>query len=303
MAGANRDGLERRSLVLVSEHRWFADALRAVLEPEGFSIHRVGGGSQALRDTAAANPDLVIIDERLPDIEAPELCARLCAGPLAASVPILVYSAHYGREESQAEALLSGAWGVIREPIRSRLLVAKLQRLLEIKAALDAAQQDRLADPETGLLNLKGLTHSLDALTALARRLGQSLSCVAVGPTEVGVGAGAAEQWRATADVCLANTRVSDVRGWVSSADVAVIAFDAHPDGAVRIVSRLNKAAAGIEGFVGDTPMSGGIVEVPIRLGTGGRPPVTSLSCLLSAQSALAEARESGGGVHIVNGA
>ena len=47
------------SVLLVTAHDWFASALQAVLEPEGFAFARVRSARLAVRDSTLVDPEIV----------------------------------------------------------------------------------------------------------------------------------------------------------------------------------------------------------------------------------------------------
>ena len=314
-------GVERDTVhvLLASSRDWFASALRVVLEPEGFSFSHVRSGEIAVRDSSMIDPDIVIIDEGLPDLSAPELCRELLEGPLKRSVPILVYSPNFWHEGEQAEAMKAGAWDIIREPIRSRLLVAKLDRLLQIKHLIETAAEGTLSDAQTGLFNLAGLMRTLPILGSLAERSNAALSCAVLGPTRPAVGQELERQRQDTARLFAEHTRMSDVCAWVGEADVALIAYDANLAATTMIVRRLSELSAHLgPDEEGATPISAGIVELtPSQFVTerraalaAGEPPsagvpvadqIASLSRFAAAQNALRHAKEAGGGIRIAD--
>ena len=114
--GPHTSAADAVNVMLVSAHDWFASALQAVLEPEGFVVARMRSARVALRDASQVNPDMVIIDEGLPDLDAPELASSLGRGVLKPSIPILVYSPNFWHENEQAAAMRAGAWDIIRSP-------------------------------------------------------------------------------------------------------------------------------------------------------------------------------------------
>ncbi len=309
------DGTERDDVrvLLTTSRDWFASALRAVLEPEGFSFAHVGSGEAALEEAARSTPGIVVIDEGLPDTTASELCSGLLSGVLPRSVPVLVYSPNFWHESEQAEAMRAGAWDIIREPIRSRLLVAKLDRLLRIKRLIEATEAEEIEDEEIGLFSLNGLVRTLPVLGSIAERSRAPLSCAVLGPTSPGAGSELARQRREAARLCTRHTRGSDVSGFLGEADIALVAYNADVAMTVEIVRRLADLAAGEEGHRA-VPLSAGIVALPIGgdrraaaagdgRGEGAEAPVSdriaSLSRFAAAQSALREAREAGGGVRV----
>ncbi|NNK47811.1 MAG: response regulator, partial [Gemmatimonadetes bacterium] len=253
------------NVMLVSAHDWFASALQAVLEPEGFVFARVRSARVAVRDASQVNPDLVIIDEGLPDMDAPSLASSLGRGVLKRSVPILVYSPNFWHENEQAAAMRAGAWDIIKEPVRSNLVVAKLRRLLEIKQLIESTEQGSLSDMATGLYNLAGMMRMLRVMGSTARRHGASLTCVVVGPTEKpGPGSLDALRERA-ARLWGEGIRESDACGWVDSSELGIVAYGTDAAGATTLVRRLTETTAEDPTAEGLTPVSAGIVELTSR--------------------------------------
>ncbi len=317
---ASRDSIDRGAaevrVLLASGRDWFASALQAVLEPEGFSFVRVRSGEVTLRDASLIDPDIVIVDEGLPDMKAADLCRALSTGAASRSLPVLVYSPNFWHETEQAEAMWAGAWDIIREPVRSRLVVAKLRRLLDISRLIETSEVGSLSDHVTGLFNLAGLMRAVGTLGALARRTGAPLACAVVGATEKLDGERRERQREQMTALCARNVRGSDVCAWIDGHELAVVAYGTNVEGAATMVRRLNRIAAAEVGSSG-AYLSAGIVELPAsgfvpdprpagrRNGdTDGEvvsvaEKIASLSRFAAAQSALRQARAAGGGIRI----
>lgn len=309
--GPRHPAAETVTVMLVSAHDWFASALQAVLEPEGFHFTRVRSARVALRDVPQVSPDMVIIDEGLPDMDVGDLAASLGAGVLKPSVPVLVYSPNFWQEQEQAAAMRAGAWDIIKEPVRSDLVVAKLRRLLDIKMLIEAAEEGSLSDVSTGLLNLAGMMRMLRVLGGAARRYGGALSCAVVGPTRPPQAETLDAMRRHAAELCSGNLRESDVCGWVDDAELGIVAYGTDAAGVTTLVRRLNETAAAETISIGLTPLSAGIVELTDRFDSRddaegryvapmvGR--IVSLSGIAAAQAAYREACEAGGGIRIAD--
>ena len=297
------------NVMLVSAHDWFASALQAVLEPEGFVFARKRSARAAVRDAAQVNPDLVIIDEGLPDMDAPSLAASFGGGVLKRSVPILVYSPNFWHESEQAAAMRAGAWDIIKEPVRSNLVVAKLRRLLEIKQLIETTEQGSLSDMATGLLNLAGMMRMLRVMGGAARRHGSSLTCVVLGPTEKPQPGSLEALRERAARLWGEGIRESDVCGWVDSSELGIVAFGTDAAGVTTMVRRLTETTAKDPAAEGLTPVSAGIVELTGRFAesSDAEAPrvapmatrIAGLSGIAAARAALGEAREAGGGIRI----
>lgn len=297
------------NVMLVSAHDWFASALQAVLEPEGFVFARVRSARVALRDASQVDPDMVIIDEGIPDMETSELTSSFGLGGLKSSIPILVYSANFWQESEQAAAMRAGAWDIIKEPVRPGLVVAKLRRLLEIKKLIEATEEGSLSDITTGLFNLAGMMRMLRVLGGASRRHGTPLACAALGPTET-PGADSIEVLRErVASLWGQGIRESDVCGWIDDMELGIVAFGTDAAGVTTLVRRLAERAEADPDGTGLVPLSAGIVELTDRFveergveASQVGPMATriaSLAGIAAARAALREAREAGGGIRI----
>src|SRR5260221_1076032 len=89
------------------------DTLRAMLP------HLLGTGKEAECAEVAARdrqPDLILLDIRLPDISGFDVAQRLKADEITRSIPIIALTA-FASTEHQRQALQSGCDGYISKPV------------------------------------------------------------------------------------------------------------------------------------------------------------------------------------------
>lgn len=110
-------------LLVVEDDVAIADALVDGLAREGFEVEQVGTGADAL---AATEPDLVVLDLALPDLDGREVFRRLRA---RSTVPVIVATA---RDDEFDRVLLLelGADDYIVKPFGMRELVARVRAVL-----------------------------------------------------------------------------------------------------------------------------------------------------------------------------
>jgi DNA-binding response OmpR family regulator len=89
-------------ILVVEDEDAIAEPLAEGLRREGFDVERVATGAAAL---AAPEPDLVLLDLRLPDVDGYTVCRELRA---RSSVPIIVVTAK-GEEVDRVVGLELGA--------------------------------------------------------------------------------------------------------------------------------------------------------------------------------------------------
>jgi signal transduction histidine kinase len=144
-----------------------------MLERAGFRVLEAGDGREALAVAAAHAPDLVILDVQLPDIDGFEVCRRLRADPVMASIKVLHTSATFVTLESKVQSLEGGADAYLSQPFEQAELIATCRSLL------------RLAETERQLrataASLREEDRRKDELLAmLAHELRNPLSAIAV---------------------------------------------------------------------------------------------------------------------------
>ena len=110
-------------VLVVEDDDAIAEPLVEGLSREGFSVVRVANGRDAL---GGHQPDLVILDLGLPDMDGYAVCQQLRAG---SDVPILVVTAR-GDEGDKVLGLELGADDYLVKPFGFRELVARIRAVL-----------------------------------------------------------------------------------------------------------------------------------------------------------------------------
>jgi two-component system response regulator MprA len=143
----NGTGRDPRVLV-VEDDEEIALVLQRSLRLEGYEVRIAGDGETALDQSAAFNPDLVILDLGLPKLDGIEVARRLRS---ADDVPILMLTARDALE-SRVEGLDSGADDYLVKPFERQELLARLRALLRRRPPRGAASltvADLSLNPDT----------------------------------------------------------------------------------------------------------------------------------------------------------
>jgi two-component system KDP operon response regulator KdpE len=119
-------------ILVIEDEPTLQKFLRATLSTQDYEVIQAGRGDEGLRMAAAEQPDLVILDLGLPDIDGVEVTRRLREWT---AVPIVVVSAR-GREQDKVVALDAGADDYVTKPFGVGELLARVRVALRHAAGL-----------------------------------------------------------------------------------------------------------------------------------------------------------------------
>ena len=124
-------------ILVVEDEPQIRRYLRATLTPQGYRLLEAGTAQEGSLLAASHNPDLILLDLGLPDLDGLELTQQLREW---CSAPIIVVSAR-GMEQDKIQALDAGADDYLTKPFGSGELLAR------IRVALRHANRDGGSTP------------------------------------------------------------------------------------------------------------------------------------------------------------
>ena len=110
-------------VVLIEDEPQIRRFLRATLTGQGYRLFEATTGTDGLVEVGSRQPDVVILDLGLPDMDGLEVIRRLREW---SAVPIVVLSAR-GQEGDKVQALDAGADDYVSKPFGAGELLARLR--------------------------------------------------------------------------------------------------------------------------------------------------------------------------------
>jgi two-component system, cell cycle response regulator DivK len=104
--------------------------VRRILQVEGFDVLEASNANQALEILESQNPDLILMDINMPEMDGYTLTARLKAIPRLIHVPIIALTANVMRGDRE-RTLEAGCDGYIQKPIDVDDLPEQVNRFLK----------------------------------------------------------------------------------------------------------------------------------------------------------------------------
>jgi len=126
-ARGQNDASPANTILVAEDHLDSRDALRALLEAFGYRVLVAVDGRQAVEVALLEQPDLVLMDIMMPEMDGFEATRALRGDARTANMPIIAVTAMEG---AQQLALQAGANDFVRKPVDIRGLVAKVHRFL-----------------------------------------------------------------------------------------------------------------------------------------------------------------------------
>src|SRR4051812_16254628 len=117
-------------VVLIEDDRQIRRFLRMTLESEGMRVYEAETGKQGISQVKGHDPDLVILDLGLPDMDGIKVIEQLRGW---AAMPILILSAR-SEELQKVAALDAGADDYLTKPFGSSELLARMRAHLRKNA-------------------------------------------------------------------------------------------------------------------------------------------------------------------------
>jgi DNA-binding response OmpR family regulator len=114
-----------QTVLVVEDETKLRDLLRLYLEREGLEVLSTGSGAEALT-LARSDPDLIVLDLRLPDVPGEEVAREVRS---SGDIPILMLTAKV-EEHDRIAGLELGADDYLTKPFSPRELVLRVKAIL-----------------------------------------------------------------------------------------------------------------------------------------------------------------------------
>lgn len=119
----------RATILLVEDEDSLRRVMKDLLEHDGYVICEARDGAEAMEQVDRHNPDLILLDLNLPNVDGYTVLQRLRAHPRTEHLPVIILSAR-GDEDNEVKVLRLGATDFLAKPFRPRALSARLEATL-----------------------------------------------------------------------------------------------------------------------------------------------------------------------------
>lgn len=116
-----------KKILIIDEDRDILELITFILEEKGFEVIASLSGN-ILDDVLEINPDLILLDDWLADLNGHKLCSILKTTPITKHIPVILISASMGLEQLSQDCF---ADSYIEKPFDIDLLELKIHAQLD----------------------------------------------------------------------------------------------------------------------------------------------------------------------------
>jgi diguanylate cyclase (GGDEF)-like protein len=181
----------KKHVLLIEDSPTQAQYMRLLLEDAGYQVTLAETGQKGIETAEAAQPDVVLLDVVLPDLDGFSVCNRIRQRSRL-YIPILMLTEKRTDMDDKVGGLTAGADEYLSKSSEDRELLARVASLLRIRQVIEdiykrmekgeqsyqTLRQAALTDRLTGLYNQHYFAEDLRRQFALARRYVNPLGCV-----------------------------------------------------------------------------------------------------------------------------
>jgi diguanylate cyclase (GGDEF)-like protein len=119
------------TILIVDDDPLNVDLLKRILTKQGYDVRSATNGRETLASSRENPSDLVLLDIRMEEMDGYEVCRRLKADPVTASIPVIFVSAMEGGMD-KARAFAVGGVDYVTKPFHAAEVVARIEVQLKI---------------------------------------------------------------------------------------------------------------------------------------------------------------------------
>ena len=128
------------AILIVDDAPANLELLRKLMSEQGYQVYVALSGERALAIAQRAQPDLILLDVVMPDMDGFETCHQLKQNPLTQRIPVIFMSARSDTDDVVAGFDI-GAVDYIAKPLRMAEVCARVRAQLQIRSNSETQEE------------------------------------------------------------------------------------------------------------------------------------------------------------------
>lgn len=161
---------QKNTILLVEDNEDFRFYLKDNLR-ESFNVLEAANGKIGWQETLNHNPDLIVSDIMMPEMDGIELCKKLKSDPRSSHIPVILLTAKVSTDQ-HLEGIATGADDYITKPFDFQILESRIRNLIQSREKLRKSYQSMIGlDPEKIKVDSLDEKFIRDALKAVQQNI------------------------------------------------------------------------------------------------------------------------------------
>lgn len=127
--GSNPARAGRKKLVIVDDVKLFLQLTKTMFSREEYIIHSAANGRQAIEIVKEENPDLVLLDLNMPEMEGDEVCRHIRSNPSACHIPVIMVTSETDAR-ARRRCFYAGCDDFVTKPVRLDVINQAVEKQL-----------------------------------------------------------------------------------------------------------------------------------------------------------------------------
>lgn len=145
-------------VLVIDDEAGVQEALSDILTDSGYRVECASGGGEGLEKIESLNPDAVLLDIRMPDMDGIRVLETV--SQRGKNLPIILITA-YGSTETTIEAMKLGAFDYLMKPLKVKEMLETVGKAVEIKELMELTAGNRGGKETVDSYQMIGLSGSM----------------------------------------------------------------------------------------------------------------------------------------------
>lgn len=175
-------------ILIVDDEELNLKMLSRLLSCDQYSLYTAGNGKRALELAKRINPDLVLLDVLMPELDGIETCRILKSTEGTSQIPVIMLTA-YPDKDTKLLCLRAGANDFLAKPVDNVELQLRVKNLLEFKKHAETLKWNALLEQSKATLEVKNreLEAALQEIERAQTQIIQQEKMASIGQLAAGV--------------------------------------------------------------------------------------------------------------------
>jgi diguanylate cyclase (GGDEF)-like protein len=228
-------------ILIADDEKANLDLLVHILK-DSYTVYPTKSGEAALKKAAELQPDLILLDIIMPEMNGFEVLARLRDDDLTQNIPVFFITA-LNNSEDEKRGLSLGAADYIVKPFNAEIVKVRIKTQLELLKSIRTIEELGMFDEATGMPNRKSFDNQITIEWGRAVREKIPVSLIMIDASEL-------DERRLIEVAGVINTRlkrITDFRARYSGSTFAVILSNTNKSGAIIVAEDIIKSVKELE--------------------------------------------------------